>query len=206
MGSTARVMPMTPDEFLAWEAEQTERHDFVGGEVYAMAGAEDRHVTASLNVAMALRQHLAGTPCRTCMADMKVEAASRSAYFYPDVVVTCSNADRASPVIKREPKLIVEVLSPGTAAYDRGEKAVHYRHIESLEELAFIDIDARRADVYRKGRDGLWVLHPFEQGEGVVLMSVSLSIPAAALFAEIDDPAVVPATLVDAPFKVPPAA
>jgi Uma2 family endonuclease len=206
MGSTARVMPMTPDEFLAWEAEQTERHDFVGGEVYAMTGAEDRHVTATGNVYMALRQHLAGTPCRTYMADMKVEAASRSAYFYPDVVVTCSNADRASPVIKREPKLIVEVLSPGTAAYDRGEKAVHYRHIESLEELAFIDIDARRADVYRKGRDGLWVLHPFEKGEGVVLMSVSLSIPAAALFAEIDDPAVVPATLIDAPFKVPPAA
>ena len=205
MGAAARVMPMTPDEFLAWEAEQTERHDFVGGEVHAMAGAEDRHVTVSLNVAMALRHHLAGTPCRTFMADMKVETASRSAYFYPDVVVTCSPADRASPIIKREPKLIVEVLSPGTAAYDRGEKAVHYRHIQTLEELAFIDIDARRADVYRKGRDGLWVLHPFEPGEGVVLMSVSLSIPPAALFAEVEDPAAVPSTPVEAPFRATPA-
>lgn len=197
---------MTPDEYLAWEATQRERHDFVHGEVYAMAGAEDRHVTACLNVAMALRQHLAGTPCRTFMADMKVEAASRSAYFYPDVVVTCSEADRASPNVKREPRLIVEVLSPGTAAYDRGDKFAHYREIASLQEVAFVDLDTRRTDVYRKGTDGLWVLHPFGPDEAVVLESVCVSIPAATLFLEVDDPAAVPTALIDAPLTPPPRA
>jgi Uma2 family endonuclease len=199
-------MPMTPEEFLAWEAGQVERHDFVGGEAFAMAGAEDRHVTATGNIYMALRQHLAGSPCRTYMADMKVEAASRSAYFYPDVLVTCTDADRASPQVKREPRLIVEVLSPGTAAYDRGDKFAHYRDIPTLEEVAFVDLDARRTEVYRKGRDGLWVLHPFARGEAVVLMSVSLTIPPEILFAEIDDPAAVPTTLIDAPLKAPPGA
>jgi len=188
MGQSALKPAMTADEYLAWEAEQPERHDFLNGEVFAMAGAEDRHVTVSLNVAMALRQHLAGTPCRTFMADMKVQALTGNNYFYPDVLVTCGEADRLSPLVKREPTLIVEVLSPSTAAYDRGEKFAHYRRIETLKELAFIDLDTRRSDVYRRGADGLWVLHPFDAGDDVLLASVDLRISAATLFAEVDEP------------------
>ena len=187
MGYAARQTAMTAEEFLAWEAGQTERHDFVDGEVFAMSGAEDRHVTASLNLAFALRQHLSGSPCRTYMADMKVAAADERSFFYPDVVVTCSPADRQSPLIKREPTLIAEVLSPSTAAYDLGGKFAHYRQIPTLREIAFIDLDARRADVYRKGVDGLWVLHPFDAGADVRLASVDLTITAAALFAEVDE-------------------
>ncbi|MDR2990505.1 MAG: Uma2 family endonuclease [Burkholderiaceae bacterium] len=178
---------MTPEEFLAWEAGQAERHDFVDGEVFAMAGAEDRHVTAAGNAYMALRQHLSGTPCRTFMADMKVAAAEGSNFFYPDVVVTCSPADRQSPLVKHEPTLIVEVLSPSTAANDLGSKFAHYRQIPALREIAFIDLDARRTDVYRKGTDGLWVLHSFGAGMDVQLASVDLTLTAAALFAEVDD-------------------
>ncbi|MFG6447177.1 Uma2 family endonuclease [Roseateles sp. BYS180W] len=188
MGEAALKSPaMTPDEFLAWEATQTERHDFVGGVPYAMAGAEDRHVTASLNVAMALRQHLSGSPCRTFMADMKVQAQAGDAYFYPDVVVSCSAADRESPLIKREPTLIVEVLSASTAAYDRGEKFAQYRAIASLQEVAFIDLDSRRSDIYRRGGDGLWVLHPFDPTDTVHFASVDLHLPPDVLFAELDD-------------------
>jgi Uma2 family endonuclease len=189
MGYAARKTAMTAEEFLAWEAEQTERHDFVNGEVFAMAGAEDRHITVSLNVAIALRQHLTGTPCRTYIADMKVAAADERNYFYPDVVVTCSEADRQSPLIKREPVLIVEVLSPGTAAYDLGAKFAHYRAIPSLREIAFVDLNARRTDVYRKGTDGLWVLHPFAAGEDVQFATVDLTLTAAALFADVDEAA-----------------
>jgi Uma2 family endonuclease len=188
MGHAARVAVMTAEEFLAWEAGQKERHDFVNGEVFAMAGAEDRHVTVALNIAMGLRQHLAGTPCRTFMADMKVQAAAGRSFFYPDVVVTCSEADRQSPLVKREPTLIVEVLSPSTAAYDLGEKFVHYRQIPSLREIAFVDLDARRTDVYRKGSDDLWVLHPFDAGAEVRFASVELALGAAAMFADVDEP------------------
>ncbi len=177
---------MTAAEYLAWEAEQTERHDFFDGEVFAMAGAEDRRVTVSGNLYIALRQHLAGSPCKTYMADMKVQCDANTAFFYPDVVVTCSDADRQSAMVKREPTLIAEVLSPSTAAYDRGEKFARYRQIAGLAEVAFIDLDTRRTDVYRKGADGLWVLHPADAGADVTLASVGLTISAAALFAEVD--------------------
>jgi len=188
MGYALRKSCMSGEEFLAWEAEQTERHEFVEGEVFAMAGAEDRHVTVSLNLAMALRQHLVGTPYRTYMADMKLQAHTSNNYFYPDVLVTCSAADRASPNIKREPVLIAEVLSASTAAYDRGEKFARYRQLPSLSEYVLIDLDSRRVDVFRKHpTDALWVLHPFAPGETVVLGSVQLSLPATTLFAEVDD-------------------
>lgn len=173
------------DDYLAWEATQAERHEFVDGEVFAMAGAEDRHVTVCLNIAMALRQHLRGTPCRTFMSDMKVQADAASSYFYPDVVVTCSAADADSRQIKREPLLIIEVLSPGTEAYDRGEKFQRYRQIPSLAEYALVDIERRRVDVFRKLPDGLWVLHPFDAEVPVILASVDLTIYAETLYAEI---------------------
>ncbi|MDR0274331.1 MAG: Uma2 family endonuclease, partial [Burkholderiaceae bacterium] len=108
-------------------------------------------------------------------------------FFYPDVLVTCSAADRQRPLVKREPTLIVEVLSPGTAAYDLGAKFSHYRQIPALREIAFIDLDARRTDVYRKSADGLWVLRSFDAGADVQLASVDLTITAAALFADVDD-------------------
>ena len=185
MAHVARQQAMSAQDFLAWESSQTQRHEYVGGEVFAMAGAEDRHVTVALNLAMALRQHLAGTPCRTYMSDMKLHVAAGNCYFYPDVLVTCSAADHASPLIKCEPNLLIEVLSPTTAAYDRGEMFARYRGIASLSEYVLVDIDTRRADVYRKGADGLWVLHPFEAGQLVVLASVELEIGADRLFAEV---------------------
>ena len=183
-----RPVPQTifsADEYLVWEAAQTERHEFHDGEVFAMAGAEDRHVTACGNFYMALRQHLSGSPCRTYMSDMKLHVASANQYFYPDVMVTCSPQDQANALIKSEPKLIVEVLSPSTAAYDRGLKFGFYRALPSLQEYVLVDLDTRATDCYRKGADGLWVLHPFASGETVALASVALEISAAQMFVEV---------------------
>lgn len=177
---------MTADEYLAWEATQQERHDFVDGEAFAMAGAEKRHVMASGNVYMALRQHLSGSRCSVFIAGTKVAAADGDSFFYPDVVASCSEADRKDPLLVREPTLIVEVLSPGTAAYDLGGKFASYREIASLREIAFIDLDARRTDVYRKGVDGLWVLHSFARDASVSFASVDLTLTAATLFADVD--------------------
>ncbi len=185
MGDAAQKSALTAAEYLTWEAGQAERHEYIDGEVFAMAGAEDRHVTVAGNLYMALRQHLSGTPCRTYMSDMKVHVASANQYFYPDVVVTCSASDQANALVKSEPTLIVEVLSAGTAAYDRGLKFAYYRALPSLQEYLLVDLDARSTDCYRKGADGLWVLHPFASGEAVALASVSMEISAAALFAEV---------------------
>jgi Uma2 family endonuclease len=192
MGQAAAALRLSADEFLAWDVTQAQRHEFVAGEIFAMAGAGEAHVTAALNLAMALRQHLTGTPCRTFISDMKLEVQAADAYFYPDVMVTCSAADAASPLIKREPVLVAEVLSPSTAGYDRGDKFAVYRRIASLREYLLVDPEARRADLYRVGTDGLWVLHPSEAELGVRLESVGLDLPGAALWAEMPPRPAVP--------------
>ena len=187
MGQALPRLPMNSEEFLAWELVQTDRHEFVGGEVFAMAGAEARHVLVSMNVAMALRLHLKGTPCRTYMSDMKLQSQNACDFFYPDVMVSCTESAAQGTQFMREPRLLVEVLSPSTAAYDRGAKFAHYRRFDSLQEVALIDLDLRRTDVFRRGADGLWVLHAFEAGETVRFASVDLALAAADLFAEVED-------------------
>ena len=187
MGLAAPQPRFTAADYLAWEAEQPERHDFLNGEVFAMAGAEDRHVTVGGNLYIALRQHLSGSPCRTYMSDMRLHVAAANSYFYPDILVTCSAQDLASSLVKTEPRLIIEVLSPSTAAYDRGLKFSHYRSLPSLEEYVLVDLDTRTTDSYRKGADGFWVLHPFAKGATVTLASVVLDITAEQLFAEVPE-------------------
>lgn len=188
MGQAARNLPMTASDFLAWERQQTYKHEFIAGEVFAMTGALKAHVTVSMNVAMSLRQQLRGTPCRTFMADTMVQVKAADAFFYPDVTVSCSAADAADPRMVREPTLVVEVLSPTTAGYDRGAKFARYRLAASLREYVLIETETRRCDVYRKGDDGLWVLHPFEPGQGLVLASVGVEMSDAALWDEVPLP------------------
>ena len=123
------------------------------------------------------------------MIDMKLHVRARDNYFYPDIMVTCSDADRASRLSKSDPVLIVEVLSKSTEAYDRGDKFANYRAIESLAEYVMIDIPARRVELYRRGADGLWVLHPTEMMQpdaSITLESVKLKIDSATLFADLE--------------------
>jgi Uma2 family endonuclease len=186
MGYALEKRRMTADEFLAWDAGQTVKHEFVRGEVFAMAGGEDRNNIVALNLALALKPHLKGTPCHVFMADVKLRVEAEDCFFYPDLMVTCSAADAADRLVKREPVLVVEVLSPSTAAFDRGDKFAAYRQLPSLAEFLLVDIDARRCELYRKGADGLWVLHPTQGEEPLHLASVGLTVGAEALWADLE--------------------
>jgi Uma2 family endonuclease len=179
-------VPFSADDFLAWDATQTERHEFVDGEVFAMAGGEDRHASVSLAVATALRSHLKGSRCRVYMNDVKLQVAAANAFFYPDVFVTCSERDAASRLVKQEPLLVVEVLSPSTAAYDRGDKFAAYRLCPTLAEYAVIDIDRRAVDLFRKNTEGLWVLHPLAGDATLTLTSVDHALALGELFADLE--------------------
>lgn len=173
------------EDYLAWEAEQTVKHEYLAGEVFAMAGASDAHVTICLNLAASLRAHLRGKPCRTYIADMKLQVQTADAFFYPDVFVSCSAADAALPHFKREPVLIVEVLSPATAAFDRGGKFAFYRQLPSLQEYVLIDSERMGVDVFRRDANGHWVLYPYGPGETVELASVAFSLPVAAIYEDV---------------------
>ena len=122
--------------YLAWEAQQSERHEYFQGNVFAMAGGTQNHNTVSGNAYMALRNHLKGTPCQVFIADVRVQVAAVDAYFYPDVVVRCqprAGADGQALSVDA-PILVVEVLSDGTATWDRGGKFVAYRQLPGLQE------------------------------------------------------------------------
>jgi len=172
-------------EYLAWEAEQIDKHEYVAGEVFGMVGARQEHVIVTGNVFAAFREHLRGTPCRPLMADMKLNVQAMNAFYYPDVMVTCDSADKLAELYIEHPKLIIEVLSDSTSAYDRGAKFAAYRKIESLEEYVLVDIDRKGVESFRRQPDGLWLLRDFAGGESCVFESVDLTMPMARVFEDV---------------------
>ena len=174
------------DAYLAWEAEQPEKHEYVHGEVFAMSGASDAHVTVAGNMAVVLHSHLRGGPCRVFIARMKLFVQADDAFYYPDVFVTCAEADRAQDQYKSAPTLVVEVLSPSTGAYDRGAKFASYRKLPSLREYVLIDPQRLSVDLFRRDEGGRWALYPSEAGQVVELASVGLALPIEALYEEVE--------------------
>jgi len=154
--------PLTAADYLAWEAAQETRSEFIGGEVYAMAGGTLEHNAATLATGSTLRQHLKGSPCRAFVSDVKVQVKASNSFFYLDVVVACQPSDLSDGTTHsvNEPMLIAEVLSPSTAAFDRGGKFAHYRLLDSLQEYVLIDTDTPRVEVFRRNAANRWELYP----------------------------------------------
>lgn len=202
VGYALKKQLMTAQEFLAWDEGQITKHEFVRGEVFMMAGGEDRNATVAGNLYIALRLHLRGTPCHVYNSDVKLRVAAADCYFYPDLMVTCSAADAADRLIKREPVLVVEVLSPSTAAFDRGDKFADYRLLPSLREYLLVDVQRRRCDLYRMGADGLWVLYPTQDEQALVFASVGLTLQTSELWSDLEsdapaaDPSIAPSAAV----------
>lgn len=173
--------------YLAWEALQEERHEYIAGEVFAMTGGRDAHNTIALNVATALKTALRGKPCRAFIADMKLQVAAANAYFYPDVFVTFDGRDKlpAADLAKAYPSLVVEVLSDSTAAYDRGLKFEHYQKLDSLKEYLVLEQSRRHADLFRRNDEGLWVLHPTSVTGQVILDSVGCTLDMDAIYEDV---------------------
>jgi Uma2 family endonuclease len=186
MALPAEAAVFSPEEYLRWETAQMEKHEYVAGEVFAMGGATRRHVTITGNLFAALDEALSGSPCRAYMADMKIEVAAKHSYFYPDVFVTCHADDHRAELSMCHPLLVAEILSPSTAAYDRGDKFIAYRSLPSLKEYLLIDPDQRQVELFRKGADGLWVLHDFVPDQSVQFASVEASVSWERLFRNVD--------------------
>lgn len=178
---------ITPEDYLAGERIASIKHEYIRGEVYAMAGATKAHGIVAGNLFSMLRNHLRGKGCIAYMADMKVRLEGANAYFYPDVTVTCDSRDRASLLedFIRYPYLIVEVLSPTTAAFDRGQKFADYRTLETLKEYVLIDSERIGVDCFRRNTEGLWVLYPYGQGDEIEFASVDFRCSIADLYEDI---------------------
>jgi Uma2 family endonuclease len=177
---------VSPEDYLAGEKVSPIKHEYRQGEIYAMAGASKAHVIITLNVATLLRNHLRGSGCIPYMADMKVRIEAADCYYYPDVAVSCDERDKnAVEDFLRYPRLIVEVLSPTTAAFDRGEKFADYRACESLQEYVLINQSRVGVECFRRNAEGLWVLHPYSPGEEVELASVNFKCAIEAIYEDV---------------------
>jgi Uma2 family endonuclease len=175
-------------EYLAFEETAPLRREYVGGEAYAMSGGSQRHNRISLNTASLMLSRLAGKPCQVFMSDMKLHVARDSAYYYPDVMVTCAEqatAANESQVVS-DPVLVVEVLSPSTEATDRREKLHAYRHLTSLREYVLISQDTQQVEVYRRQGDINWLYVTYEPGDTVEFAGVGVTLPISDLYAGTD--------------------
>lgn len=186
MVAVSESSPLTPEEYLEWEKKQDIKHEYIAGKIYAMAGASDAHVTIALNIASLLRNHVRGSNCRVYISDMKVRLESLNRFYYPDVLVTCDSRDQQTDNYKCYPKLIIEVLSDSTEAFDRGDKFIDYQSLESLEEYVLINSKRQRIECFRRNDQGLWVLEVYyAEGETFTLKSINFQSSLTAIYEDV---------------------
>ncbi|MBF0256473.1 MAG: Uma2 family endonuclease [Gammaproteobacteria bacterium] len=185
MNNTAEQLGFTPEDYLAWEAEQAVKHEYLRGEVFAMTGVSIAHNKVNLNLALALKQRLRGGPCEVLMAEVKLQVEAADAFFYPDLMVTCAaEAKQDSHTVSRA-LLVAEILSPSTEAYNRGEKFASYRKLPSLQEYLLIDPDRLSVELFRRDASNHWVLYTFALEDQLELASLDLRIPVSELFEDL---------------------
>ena len=184
---------MTPDEYLEWEEQQPIKYDYINGEVVAMTGGTLPHNSIAVNLTSALKNHLRGKGCEVFMADAKVGVSLQGPFHYSDVMVSCDPRDQKARKIIYHPCLLVEVLSPGTEAFDRGKKFRHYRRIDTLREYVLIEPDKMNVECYRLNEKGKWELTSYSLEETtanetelkVYLTSVDFRCPISLLYEDV---------------------
>lgn len=176
---------MTVAEYLAWEATQVERYEFVNGEIVAMAGGSFQHAAITTNLTVALANRLRKGPCRVLSESLRVAIDDTDLYAYPDLSVVCGPArlSTSNPPSLLNPSVLVEVLSPSTRGYDLDAKAAHYRHCASVVTLLFVDSTARMVQRQDRNPDGTWTLTEQTEGEVRVL---GVSVPMDEIYDGID--------------------
>jgi Uma2 family endonuclease len=173
------------DAFLEWVAGQELKHEYIDGQIYAMAGAQVAHVRVCGNLHAEFRNHLRGSPCASYASDLMVRVEAANCGFYPDVLVTCEKFANDN-LLSYAPQLIVEVLSPSTERYDKTDKFNYYRQLESLEEFVLVDTMRHALMVYRKIRPEEWLLRIYRGDQSAEFKSIGLALPLEIIFEGIE--------------------
>ncbi len=173
-------------DYLNRELTSSIRHEYLGGQIFAMSGGSEEHNRIALNIASFLRFHLRGSGCKTFIADMKVRLAKNSVdvFYYPDVMVTCDGEDRER-FYKVSPCLVVEVLSPSTENLDRREKRLNYQSLPSLQEYVLVSQEEMKVEVYRREAGENWSVEIFGERDRLELESVRLTLMVTDIYDEV---------------------
>ena len=172
----------TVEDYLEMERASPIKHEYVSGQLFAMTATSVTHNLITGNWYQTLRSHLKGTPCRVFIADVKLKIQAANAFYYPDLMVSCETATDSH--YREQPKLVVEVLSESTAAFDAGNKRLDYQKLESLHECVLVSQECIDVRVYRCV-DGEWRMSVYTNGAMIPLESVGLEIAIEAVYEDV---------------------
>lgn len=184
----------TFEEYLDWEEQQPEKHELIDGEVVrknreplAMVGVTIRHGQTVTNIQSALKSKLRGSPCRAYGPEVRLHVSATGDSFYPDVFISCDRSAESEREVLDAAIVIMEVLSPSTAAYDSGTKMRVYIGLPSL--LAYVLVDPDRHTIQTLTREnGCWILRDIAPDEPLLLPGAGVSLTHAEVFDDIDPP------------------
>lgn len=174
----------TFDDYLDVEARSPAvKHEYVRGEILAMAGGSVEHAALSAAIGGLLMAHLRGTPCRAYSSDLRIRVRAADIATYADASVVCDPVERdpSSPAHVTNPRVVVEVLSPSTADYDRDEKRLYYQQLPSLQEYVLIAQDRRHVEVWHREGD-LFSRTVHVAGETAALKSIDFVLDVDELY------------------------
>jgi len=180
---------MTEEEYLAFERASNERHEYVNGQIVAMSGGTGSHNAVTNSIGAELRVALRGRNCRSYSPDMRVYIPLTERYVYPDASVVCGGAEYkdATKDTLLNPKVIVEVLSPSSEAYDRGDKFAQYRSIPSVKHYVLAAQDKPLLEVFTRLDDGSWIYREYGPGEKASLSAIACELDVDMVYTDVFD-------------------
>jgi len=167
------------------------KSEYFAGEIYAMAGASERHNTIAMNVGFLLTDRFKGRPCKAYGSDLRVKIEPTGLYTYPDLLVVCGKPRFEDSGLDTllNPNVIFEILSPSTEAYDRGAKFGQYRQIESLSDYVLIDQDRPFVEYFQRQPAGSWLLTDYAGLEAALpLPVIDCTLPLADIYDKVEFP------------------
>jgi len=176
---------LTIAEYLEWEADQVEKHEYYQGEVFTMSGPKVPHVRINRNLTFELTLRLKGKGCEVFPTDLRLHIPRNTLFTYPDLSVVCGEVETLDNDDWNllNPTVIFEVLSPSTRGYDRGMKFRLYKDIPSLKEYILVDSERIKIEAWSLDEEGQWKLQVFEDQEGAMyLPSLLLSLPIQEIY------------------------
>ena len=187
--STVPKSVMSEAEYLAFERQSRDKHEFYLGEIFAMSGASRKHNLISGNLFGELRERLKDRRCEAYVGDMRVRVKPNGLYTYPDVVVVCGEPEFLDSDVDTllNPTLLIEVLSDSTEKNDRGTKFKQYRQIPSLREYILVSQDEPLIEHFTRRGDTYWELTETAGLDSqLVLSSLGCQIPLAEVYSKVD--------------------
>ena len=177
----------TPQEYLEIEQISPIKHEYLQGQMVAMAGASKTHVIITGNLSALIVNHLRGSGCISYANDMKVRLPDLSCFYYPDLAITCDDRDRNNQEdFILHPKLIIEVLSDSTEAFDRGDKFADYQTVSTLEEYVLVHQKQILVEKFQRKSENLWIPSSYGSGEAIALSSINFACNIETLYENVD--------------------